>query len=354
MKVLFVLADNIYLTPYLNTYTSVLKEKKIDYDVFYWDKNNNEQEYNENQIRFLANNTSIVGRVLGYFRFHHELICTLKENKYDFIICLHTVASLILFRKLLKDFKGRYFFDVRDYSYEKYWLVRHIEKHLVANSALNVISSPGYVEFLPKATYQVIHNIPRIDVKLDRSPIRNFDNRPIVISYIGLVRFIDQNKRIIDYFANDMRFELRFIGTNSEVLRSYCEKNQIKNVKTEGTFAPGDTIRYFMNTDLIMNLYGNHTPLLDYALSNKLYYSAYLYRPILVCKNTYMEKISIKHGFGFALDISIPHEKEELLDYIHSLQPETLINNCDQFMDKVVTEHKNTMELIGDALTKRL
>ena len=42
MRVLFILSDNIYLTPYFNFYKELLKKLSIDYDVIYWDKNINE------------------------------------------------------------------------------------------------------------------------------------------------------------------------------------------------------------------------------------------------------------------------------------------------------------------------
>ena len=91
-----------------------------------------------------------------------------------------------------------------------------------------------------------------------------------------------------------------------------------------------------------MNLYGNHTPLLDYALSNKLYFAALLYKPILVCEDTYMEKVSIENGFGFVLPMKDESEKDYLVSYVQNLDRKKLIKNCDSFMDRISLEKQKT------------
>ncbi|EHZ47097.1 putative sugar transferase wciK domain protein [Streptococcus pneumoniae GA40563] len=51
MRVLFILSDNIYLTPYFNFYKELLKKLSISYDVIYWDKNINEIITKQNYYR---------------------------------------------------------------------------------------------------------------------------------------------------------------------------------------------------------------------------------------------------------------------------------------------------------------
>ncbi|EJG71821.1 capsular polysaccharide biosynthesis protein Cps4G domain protein [Streptococcus pneumoniae 2081074] len=108
------------------------------------------------------------------------------------------------------------------------------------------------------------------------------------------------------------------------------------------TFQPKDTMSFYKNTDAVLNLYGNHTPLLDYALSNKLYFAALLYKPILVCEDTYMEKVSIENGFGFVLPMKDESEKDCLALYIQNLDRKQLIKNCDNFMDRISLEKQKT------------
>lgn len=349
MNALIVLADNVYLTPYINFYITILNKLNINYKIIYWDKNGNENIDDFRYMRFSYKVHSKANKLLGYLKYRKFIINEVKKEHYTIIIPLHAIVSFILFDLLSFNFNNRYVYDVRDYSYEKFFPYRMAQKRLVNNSMINIISSKGYEVFLPRGEYFVTHNIPHNDYKNYRQ-YENTGCSIISISYIGLIRFMDQNKKILLFFKNDKRFHLNFIGTNATQLKEFCDKNEIHNVTLIDTFYSHETLDYYANTDLIMNLYGNNTPLLDYALSNKLYYSACLYKPILVCEGTYMEKVSRAYGIGFTLEMNSMEEKDMLYQYIIQMNRKELIHNCDIFMTDV---YKDETELDME-LTKRL
>ncbi|KWT43289.1 capsular biosynthesis protein [Levilactobacillus brevis] len=345
MKVLLVLADNLYLTPYIQTYLTILQDEKIDYEVVFWDKNNNETHKNPAFQQFNITGDSAIAKVFGYLKFKRKVSRIIQKDHISFIICLHPICNFLLFFILMRKFKHNYIFDVRDFSYEKHLVVRLMEQQLAKYSAINVISSEGYKAFLPNAKYSIAHNIPEIESKEQLSIT---STTPIKVSYIGLIRFMEQNKKIINFFGNDNRFQLQFIGTNANKLREYCIKNKINNVTLIDTFSEEKTLYYFEQSSMILNLYGNHTPLLDYALSNKLYYAAILKKPILVCEDTYMERISHKYGFGFTLRMESKKELDELHHYYLHLDKTKLQVNCNQFMSVVFRQQK---EYVDDVKT---
>lgn len=349
MKSLVILADNIYLTPYFSIYRELLEKESIDIDIIYWDRHWNEVAADEHHFRFVSSGTTKLGKVLDYIRFRQFILKHLQTKEYDLIIPLHSIVSFILGSKLPMGYKGRYIYDVRDYSYEWFPPFRWHQTKLVSSSLVNVISSPGYQTFLPKGDYLIAHNLPKSDV----SSAKQYETRigkTVHLSYIGLIRFQEQNRKIIDFFANDDRFYLHFIGTGANELGDYCQEKGVKNVQLVDTFAPSDTLSYYEKTDMILNLYGNNTPLLDYALSNKLYYAASLYKPILVCPDTYMATISTSGNFGYVLAMETHEEKNELYHYIQELNRSRLIQDCDDFMEKVRRESQRT----EDILTNRL
>lgn len=349
MKVLLISADNIYLTPYVNMYLKLLEECGIDWNVLYWDKNGNEALEDSRYIRFSVNWHSKVDKLKGYVAFRKKIKQKMNAGEFDFFIPLHQVADLLIWRTLSKTYRNRYIYDIRDYSYERFAIVRWIEKKLVDGSCLNVISSEGYKNFLPKGTYEIVHNLPKFDCTSYKQLVSN-ESGSYVISYIGLVRFMEQNRKIIDFFKNDSRFHLKFIGTNAEQLEEYCRENQVKNVSLIGTFDAKQTLEFYKDTDIIMNLYGNRTPLLDYALSNKLYYAAMLYKPILVCEETYMEKLSGKYGFGYTLKMQNPEEKDELFDFMENLNREKMMQGCDEFIATANRQNEELYEKIRQIL----
>lgn len=349
MNTLIILADNVYLTPYINFYISVLDKLKVDYKIIYWDKNNNEIIDDSRYLRFYYKAISKTRKVRGYLKYREFVIKEIKREKYTILIPLHAIVSFVLFDLFIHNYKHRYIYDVRDYSYEKFFLYRVAQKSLVNNSTMNIISSKGFEEFLPQGEYFVTHNVPHDNYKSYRQ-YENCGNSTINISYIGLIRFMEQNKKILLFFKNDKRFHLNFIGTNAMQLNEFCFQNEIHNVTLIDTFDSCETLNYYKNTDLVMNLYGNNTPLLNYALSNKLYYSACLYKPILVCEGTYMEKVSKKYGIGFSLSMNSMKEKDALYHYIIQMDRKNLIHNCDMFMVDVYND-KSSLEM---ELIKRL
>ena len=350
MKVLFLTADNVYLTPYLNTYLDILKQTKMDYHVIYWDKNNNEEIIDSRYTRFFyrKGRYKFWDRINGYRNFKNTIEGIMKNQNFDYVVCLQSVVAVLIYNSLINCHNKRYVVDIRDYSFEWCWLYRYIEKKLMDHSLLNIISSPGYKTFLPSGEYYVLHNIPN-DISRYKVEPRKCKGK-IVISYIGLVRFMKQNVKIIDFFANDKRFELRFIGTNARSLEQYCKKNGISNVVLRDTFSPCEISDIYNETDMVMNLYGNNTPLLNYAISNKLYFSAIFRKPILVCEDTYMEALSSEYGFGFTMKLEDYREKDSLYNYMKTLNRANLEANCAYFLEDVCREHKLSVEKIEEVL----
>lgn len=345
MRAIIILSDNIYLTPYLNYYLDILNLCNISYDIIYWDKNNNEKIDKENYYRFVFSTNKKLKKIIGYFKFRSFIKNIIKNNSYNLIIPLHMTIYLIINNYFIRHFKKRFIFDVRDYSYEKFLIFRIIEKRLAKNSLINIISSKGYIKFLPKSKYYIHHNF----IHKDYENYKQYNNSDGVIelSFIGLIRFMEQNKKIISFFKNDNRFHLNFIGTNAEMLMNFCKEHNVKNVSLIGTFNSEQTLDYYKKSDGIMNMYGNNSKLLDYALSNKLYYSAVLYKPILVSKNTYMAEITKKYNLGVCMELKNRSELDYLYNYFNNLDRKEYIKNCDLFINDILKEQEKTkLEII--------
>jgi len=339
MKICFIVYCNLYLTPYIENYLNVFTNE--DCDIICWNRHGIEESRVGCQVISFNksskdNHDSKLKKILGYIQFSSFVKQRLSKYNYDLVICLQSIGGVCNVRVLLKHYKKKYIIDIRDYSIEGIPIIRNIEYKLLKNSCMNVISSNGYKHFLPKdCHYQLVHNYTDIDCEIRKRIISRERKPPYALSYIGLIRFQEQNKRIIDLFANDNRFTINFIGKNALELQSYVTERNIKNVNLVDQFPPEQTLNYYAQTDAILNIYGNHTPLLDYALSNKLYYAAALHIPILVSKDTYMEKISIESGFGIAIEFGDSNIKDKLYKYIVGTNQDDFAKQCDSFITKV-------------------
>lgn len=351
-KICFITLGNLYLCPYIKKYIALIN---CSFDVIYWDRHNIEENIGAERIfSFKYNMNDSAGKLkklYGYLKFRKYAVEILENNNYDKIVLLQTSAGIFLQSILLKKYRKKYIVDIRDYTMEDNPIFFAIEEKLIKNSAFAVISSKGYEKFLPAYNYILVHN----DIFIDEDVIKKFENKArnknkIVISFIGLIRFQDQNKKVILKFINDDRFILKFIGKNALLLKNFCEEHNIKNVELIDMFPPEKTLDYYYEADIIYNLYGNNTPLLDYALSNKLYYAAKLKMPILVCPNTYMAEVSEKNGFGIVFDIDKTNAIEKLYETYNSIDWHELNIKSNSFLMEVENDNNLFNNIIKNFL----
>lgn len=355
-RICFVTIRNIFAIPCLPRYQESFGD--IPFDIIYWDRKGIEEfctAENHYSMNYPITNFSSKWKIIfGYLKFFKFTKNIMKKNNYDFVVVFQTHTAVLLNKLLRKKYKGKYIIDIRDYTAEHNKIFYKLQEKIIRNSGLTIITSPAYRNFLPKYDYLISHNIPIIPSYY----VNNYRNRnrkvksKIVISCIGNIRFYNQFIKIINYFKNDDRFMLRFIGNGSEYLKDFIEENQINNVELIGRFQPDKTIDFYMDTDIVMNLYGNNSPFLDYALSNKLYYAAILGIPILVSPNTFMEEISIGNGFGFTFDLNKKGENDRLFSYYQAINWDEFYFNCDKFMEKILKDEQLFQETLKNFFNK--
>lgn len=353
-KVLLISLNNLYATPYLHSY--IFEKEHIEYHLFYWNRDNIEEEYSK--IRLIPLNLqesktkskflNKIKTVINYMKFSRNLKRHLKTNNYDKIIFLNNVPAVLISRTLIKKHAYKYIIDIRDFTLENIKMFYKIQNKVINKSNFTVISSDAYKEFLPSSEkYFISHNYTSLENYID-----NFEKNKgkIVISNIGYIRFMEQNRKLLKEFANDDRFEIRFIGKGSMQLQDFIDENKIKNVILLDRFDPSETVKHFSEANIINNVYGNDNKYLDFALSNKLYYAAQLKKPILVSERTYMEKISKKYNFG----ISYKTETNNVADFVYEqyiqLDNNLLNIGANNFLKIVEKENEITSKRIKEFL----
>ena len=349
-KICFITMGNLYLVPYLETYTQYIQGP---YSIIYWNREGKNEKNGKNKFYsfdYKINSTGKIKKILGYVKFRKFVKKVLQNNNFDLIIILQTCGALLLSDILIKNYPKKFIIDIRDYTFEHNPIIYYLEKILFFNAYSCVISSKGYQEFLPFQKYYVVHNRRNLELKkVQEIREKSHKKETLNISFIGFVNYQEQHKKLLLTLKNDKRFHLNFIGTRALELKDFCEKNSIKNVTLEGTFNSFEILKFYQNTDFINNVYGNNNPSLDYALSNKLYFAAELNIPILTCEKTYMAKISNKYNFGISVDVSDPNLGDKLLTYYHSINWKKFSEECKKFIKNVEKEQKDFTEMIKKA-----
>ena len=347
----FVSLSNLHSVPYIQDYLIAVKNAGMNSHILFWDRigiNNTQNIYSHFDnityspiLDIISPDCSKPAKAMHYKKIIKIIGNILKEKNFECVVFLQSHGAVLCYFTIMKYYKEKIIIDIRDYFLEKNPFFFFLEKKILEHSLLRIISSPAYKKFLPKKqNYVLAHNFHQFPQKqISRIKDRN-RTKVIRISFIGTIRFFEIDKKFLNVFANDERFQINYYGVNSELLLNYCKINRITNVDFFGVFSGSQIYDFYENTDIINNIYGNDTPSLDFALSNKLYHSIQFELPILVYKNTFMQQIVEQHDIGFSIDLSEEDISNKVYNYYNSIDWEQFSQGCNELL-RIVEEENN-------------
>lgn len=345
MRVGIIAANNIRYSPYIFFYTDILSKNDIEYELIYPDRNGLEENFDG--VSYTLPWNSKMPTLFSYALYSNSVIKVIKQRKYDALIVLTGVNAAYLGLWLKQNYAKRYIVDIRDYSHENILPYFKLESMAVQKSLMNVISSAKFTEFLPKADYSVCHNVNQTEAEhADYSFCKA--NGIIRIGYVGALSYIDQCKRLMKLVAVDQRFSLDFYGSSvsEPILKEYAQEIiGCDRIRFHGAYSRSEKEAIIENVDILFNAYGNGTPLLDYALSNKLYDSLIHKKPILTCPNTYMTEMG--GPLAFPIDLSIARALDELYDWYMRIDGYAVKMFAEETLGSVLQENNLTRKRIA-------
>lgn len=335
-------ANNVRFSPYIFYYTNLLNQIGVDYEIVVPNRNPEIEDCVHPKTVYLKWNTKRHS-LLNYISYSRE-VKKITNRKYDYLIILTTVNAVFCYPWLRKRYKKRYVVDIRDYTYEKNKIFFELEKRAIKDSKCNVISSKKFRVFLPQGKYLVCHNINTPNQESTYS----FEKKKgrIIIGYIGALSYESQCEKIMDLVNKDERFEFHFYGTGvaEKTLKEHAKKYNNPRIKFMGKYENSEKENIIQKVDILFNLYGNGRPLVDYALSNKLYDALYYHKPLLTSPNTYMQEIG--GDMAFSLDLNTSFDLDELWDWYQELDKKAIDNYAHNLYQIVVQENARTQEKI--------
>lgn len=337
-----VFCGDIKYCPYISRYIERLENAGIEYKVYFWNRSNFSLNLSDkyvyyNQVSDLKK--SKVQKLLDFVKFRKWLIRQLESNQHDKIIALSTLSGVLLGKYLYKK-KGRYIFDIRDYSYEHIAPFYSIEKKVIENSAFTAISSTGFRDFLPEYEYVIAHNFNRNDIIPDAKFVKT--KGQINFVWNGLIRYFDFQTKYLDALKNDSRFNIIYHGDGPELDRykEYCTSNGFTNVQFTGAYINSEKGKLLSEANILNNCYGyllGAGSKLKYAVSNRFYDGIIYHIPQLVetegFKSEWVDKAGL--GVSYSPDANFANK---LYDYYQSIDAEVFDKICEKELNKIVEE----------------
>lgn len=335
---------------YNNYYTHEIEKNNMSYDVIYFERYNMEETAGENEYVFKeycptgGNNFKKIGTM---FRLAQYIRSIINSNKYKKLIVFTSVPAIMIFDILLRKYKNNYILDIRDYTHESNKFYYQMEKNIIDNSFCTVISSKGFLSFLPESSkYTLTHNIME-DSYVPRK-IDLLHKNHLSIGYVGSIRYYNANTLLMDQLKNDNSYSLDYYGTFSQNcnLQEYADNNSIENVSFHGRYINSDKAMIYQGIDIINSVYGTESLETTTLTPNRLYDGALYGCPIIVSKHTYLEELVKEYKLGFAVDLNKDNLKELLEKYIAEFNEEEFNTNRQLFLKKVYSDMDKQKQMI--------
>lgn len=205
------------------------------------------------------------------------------------------------------------------------WMdVRTIKKSL-----LTILTSEGFVDYhfggeCPPNVMVIGNKLNPAILNLPITDKPAVDTNHLKIGFVGSFRFKSVLNFCKVFVENFPQHELHVFGTmpaNAQVV----ELKKSKNFHYHGSFKnPEDLPSIYSQIDLSLSTYDSNTINAQYAEPNKMYEAIYFDTPIIVSKNTFLERKVNRLKIGFPIDAM---NDAEVTSFISSLG-ESNINNC--------------------------
>lgn len=337
-----VFCGDLKYCPYISRYIERLENAGIEYKVYFWNRSNFSLNLSDKYVYYNQESDlkkSKVQKLLDFVRFRKWLIGQLEQNQHNKIIALSTLSGVLLGRYLYSK-KGKFIFDIRDYSYEHIAPFYSVEKRVIENSAFTAISSAGFKAFLPEHEYVIAHNFNRNDI----IPEAKFVKTEGQISFVwnGLMRYFEFQTKYLDALKNDPRFKIIYHGDGPELdkYKEYCTANGFTNVQFTGAYVNSEKAKLLSEANILNNCYGylhGAGNKLKYAVSNRFYDGIIYHIPQLVETEGFKPEWANKSGIG----ISFPPDSDfadKLYEYYQSIDANSFDQACDHELKKIIDE----------------
>lgn len=336
---------DIRFCPYLEKYTSILRNMNIPFEIIFWDRNPQvDKKYNEDNLIIFKSysrlNKKPAFKLLDFIKFALFLRKTIRDRKYNKLVVLTTLSAIFLFDVLIK-YKKNFVLDYRDASYEFLPFYKFLLAKIIKWSYFTSISSRGFKNILPQHDYIIAHNVNVNEAGKYKENMFNKKQKDqrLCLGYVGLVRDFGLITKMMDIFSKDERFVVNFfgIGADYEEAKNYLLHKKYQNIYMLGYYSQDEKPQIFKECD-ILNYYYPPNYVNMYALANR-YYDALIYKiPLWVCPSTYSGKLSIENGIAAGVDLEDADLCDKLFDFYHRIDCDNFNQSTKKCLEKILLE----------------
>ena len=349
--------------PFLSRYTQALLEKNENYKIILWNRENGDGQVKENDVlveyaSYQDTRIKKAKKVKGFLEYGFFLSEQIRKYKFDKLIVLCTLTGVLVAKQLLFDYKGKYIFDIRDISFERFDLFRRLEKRLIDNSFFTAYSSNGFLELLPDSDKMIFcPNLSSKEVETIKSEQWTFQKKTygekLNLVYVGAVRQYENVKRIVDVFGNHPRFEVFYHGAGDVGYKDilfHIEEKGYTNIHFTGKYDNSERLELLRKADLLNNFYAASNDM-KYANTNKYLDALICHIPLVSNLQTHDGVLALNEHVGLAYDDVI--DPDILYEDYFAMDKLKFNAACDIALEKRIRAEEQITLRIRDFLESR-
>lgn len=340
MRYLIVTYDDYFNIPYIRYYEDYLRRRGYPYDIVLWNRSGQTVDLPNAYVFSGKDHSSKLGKILPFLRWRQFVLRLLKQQHYDRLIILTTMPGVLLADQLKGPYRGKFWLDIRDFTYENIPFYKKLVGDLVHAAAAVSISSPAFRSFLPDSeNIFLTHNISNQDAAEDHCTL-DVSHTPLNIGFVGGIQFPEQNQLLLRQFANNPKYILSYIGKPHFGCdyQPFCQENGIRNTIFRPAFTNDQKPAIYRDVHLINSVYGCGNNVVRLLLPNRLYDCVLFKKPILVSKGTYLAQVVEQYHLGLAVDAEKEDVVQALEAYLASFDHAKFDDGCRQFLLRVEEE----------------
>ena len=298
-----------------------LQDAGYDVKILGWDRdgffqsNGNNENLKNIEIKLYTKKSKYGSGIKNIFKllsFEIWLLKNLCKNKNNIDI-IHScdLDTAIPAKKISKKYNKKLVYDIFDYYVDSHYVPRSL-KRMIEKQEINIINSADLVILcteerkrqIQKANPKkciVIYNTPDIEnYNLDRKIIKSSSNK-IKLAYVGILQENRLLKEIGETIKKYPDIELHIGGFGE--YEEYFEElsKEYSNVFYYGRMKYEDVLCLEKDCDILFATYNPVIANHRYSAPNKLYEAMALNKPIIVCKNTGIDRIVEQENSGYVI-----------------------------------------------------
>lgn len=300
-----------------------IKENKNEVFIIGWDRENQLDRFEKFEnidIEFFRRKSvygSGIKNLINLILFQMFLLNKLIKyrKKYDIVFSCDLDTGIIS-RIVSKIFRKRMIYDIYDYYIDCHnlpsWLSNFAERQEIKNinyADVTIICTEQRKEQINKAHPKnliVIHNSPEIPKNItDMESVVQSKSNKLKIVYVGILQDDRMLCEVGEAIKKYPQYELHIggFGKYEEYFKDLAKKHE--NIFFYGSLDYGSVLKLESECDILFATYNPKIKNHKYSAPNKLYEAMALGKPIIVCKNTGIDKIVEENKLGKVINYNI-------------------------------------------------